>query len=221
MNLGEFNLVIFDPGIKRLIVQNNFFGLSLGQIATTLTAMRINRLNYIKKSYDESDPGFVELKLILDKESVNKIRNNKIFRSYELSLADVKALKEGMQGKTDFDKIVNLADEVDGVSINVKVSLSRKPKNKTLKKTKVMDLIRKTFKINDPDKAKMTVKTRKSINDSLDEINVLVPKLVSTIELKNVKRSTIGAEYVYNNFIEQNYLNETMNMRKEAQKDSV
>lgn len=204
--LGEFNLIIFDPEKKRLIVQRNSFGLSLGQIAKTLTKMRISRYKDIKKEYNKKDPGTVNLNLLLDKDKVENVKNNKIFRSYELRLADIRAIDLKKLGNNDIlHKTVEMVDQVQGVSVSVKVSLARESKEKSLENNTIKKLIDFVQKINNRKKANLLLKARKSVNDQIDEIDVLVPKLMSTIKLEGTNRSTIGAEYVYHNFIDQNY----------------
>lgn len=216
--LGEFNLIIFDPKIRKIVIQRNSSGLSLGQIATALTAMRLSRLKDDNIEFDDEDSGSVKLRLILDMEKVKDVKNNDIYRSYELKVADINKLKSASIDTDAMDSAIDMADEIDGLSIYVRVSLGREPKDKSLKQIlmhKMMDVIIHT---NDPRTASMTVKGRKTINDPIDEVDLLAPKLSSTIFLKNARRSTIGAEYVYTNFLEQNYLN---GMRGKTEKDSA
>ncbi|RHW53703.1 DUF6731 family protein [Lactobacillus bombicola] len=216
--LGEFNLIIFDPKIKKIVIQRNSSGLSLGQIATALTAMRLSRLKDDNIEFNDEDSGSVKLRLILDMEKVKDVKNNDIYRSYELKVADINELKDANIDTNAIDGAINMVDEVDGLSINVKVSLGRESKEKSLKKSLIHKIMDNVLKIRNPRKVSMKLKSRKTIDDAIDEVDLLAPKLSSTIFLKNTRRSTIGAEYVYTNFLEQNYLN---GMRSKAERDSA
>lgn len=123
--------------------------------------------------------------------------------------------------ENELDSAIKLAEEVSGISINVKVSMSKAPKNKSLNRKKLLEKIRKILKINDPSKASMVVKTKKDEYDTLDKIDVLMPKLESEIKLDNIERATIGVDVVYNNFLEQNYFDKEKNMQEEARRDGA
>lgn len=219
--LGEFNLIIFDPSIKRIIIQKNFFGLTLSQISTALTSMRISMQKSINLNSYEEDGSYVKLSLLLDANKSNEIFKNNIFRSYELRLSDINSLEVNDIKENELDSAIKLAEEVSGISINVKVSMSKAPKNKSLNRKKLLEKIRKILKINDPSKASMVVKTKKDEYDTLDKIDVLMPKLESEIKLDNIERATIGVDVVYNNFLEQNYFDKEKNMQEKARRDGA
>ena len=60
----------------------------------------------------------------------------------------------------------------------------------------------------------MHIATRKDIESSIEYIDLLTPRLTSEIILDVKNRSTIGAEYIYNGFKEQNYFNSSQYMQR-------
>ena len=64
--------------------------------------------------------------------------------------------------------------------------------------------------------AQLSVKARQTVDDPLENVDILLPKLRSYIRLVDEGRSTLGAGYIYTHFIEDNYLNEEQHFQQRA-----
>lgn len=214
--LGEFNLIVFDPHINRVIVQSNYFGLSIGQIELALSQMRLTFLESSGITFNRNDPGFVKLEFLVDNESIASLENSDIYRSINLRVADMPNLATTPINSNTLHRVIELGNELGGVSVNIQVSLSHEQKERSLDETEVRELIGDIRTLNENREAKLSVKARSDIESPLENIDVLLPKLTSIVELNNTGRSTLGMEYLYTQFKEQNYFNEEQHMQQRA-----
>ena len=60
----------------------------------------------------------------------------------------------------------------------------------------------------------MNIASRKDEENSIEYIDLIAPRLTSKIILDVQNRSTIGAEYIFNGFKEQNYFHENVHMQR-------
>lgn len=214
--LGEFNLIVFDPHINRLIVQSNYFGLSIGQVELALSQMRLTFLEKTGIAFDRKDPGFVRLEFLVDPESIDSLEDSDIYRSINLRLADIPNLATMPINSNTLNSVIELGNDLGGVSVNIQVSLSHEQKERSLDQTEIRGLIDDVMTLNENREAKLSVKARSDIESPLENIDVLLPKLTSLVELNNTGRSTLGMEYLYTQFKEQNYFSEEQHMQQRA-----
>lgn len=216
--LGEFNLLVFDPHIGKLIVQSNYFGLSIKQIETALTQMRLKYFESKGEYVDSNDPGFVKLEFLVDPKEITSLRESDIYRSINLRVADISRLETMQIKSTTLNKAVELANDMEGIAVTIQVSLSHEPKARSLNNVEMNELIEDIEKlnINQNEGTKLSVKARNSIESPLENIDVLLPKLTSTVVLHDMGRATLGMEYLYTQFKEQNYFSEEQHMQRRA-----
>lgn len=223
--LGEFNLVIFDTSNNICIVQNNFFGLTIGQIQIALTQMRMNWKSDIAENVDPKNPGFVDMAMIPDEEELRKIKNNQIYRKLSVKATDVDALAVQKPNSKLLNQFISLAQSIKGVNFNITIGIAYGSKDASLDKSETNQLIDDIQSLHSDDsnensKVGMKLKARESIQDQLKEIDVLFPKLMSTT-IVNSQRRTIAAEYLYNSFIDQDYFGEGQHYQDRAIKNIV
>jgi hypothetical protein len=222
--LGEFNLIVFDPVNKLIIVQNNFFGLTQKKIQLALSSMRLRWKEDTNAQVDENNPGFVDLAFIPDDEALRAIGNDKIFRSVDVKSSDVEGLSEIDGERAPFlNKVLDLAKSIHGLSFNVKISLARAPKDQSLSDEETRALISDiqalyaTMKDNKKNPvAQMSVGAKDSVDDPVENIDVLLPKLKSYCRIDDEQRSTLGAEFIYQQFLEQNYFSDDQHFQQRA-----
>lgn len=207
--LGEYNLLVFDKSLNSLAIQHNKSGLSWGQIETSLSQMRKNWFNSEDAmSLDEKDPGRIELRVVTDPEKIDEVTNDGIFRAIEITGANIKGLAGKNVDSDVLNQAISLAQEIDGITFNLKVSVSRSPKGKSLKSKSVKSLIKNVVKLhNENDPIGLKISSREDEDDVLESVNVLLPKLSSHFELEDNNRETLGAEYIYHGFIDDCYFN--------------
>lgn len=218
--LGEFNLLVFDPTNQRVIVQSNYFGLSQKQVALVLTSMRIAWKNSTGDTVDDDNPGIVGLEIIPDSEALRKVDKSGIYRSFDVRASDIQSLTGIDINSNTLNRSLELAQSVKGVTFNVQVGLSYSEKDRSLDQTEIRNLIADIQHINnlndDNVAAQLSVKARETVDDPLENINVLLPKLKSYVNLSDENRRTLAAEYIYNRFIEDNYLNDEQHFQQRA-----
>lgn len=101
--------------------------------------------------------------------------------------------------------------------------MSRSAKDKSLHAESVREIIDEvlSLKTNDNLDVSMNISSKQQEDDSIDVINLLEPRLTSTVTMNIQNRSTISSEALYTNFCEQTYLTHTgENMRTKASKVS-
>lgn len=222
--LGEFNLIIFDPTNNLVMVQNNFFGLTQKKIQLALSSMRLRCKEDTHERVDENNPGFVDLAFIPDDEALKSIGDDKIFRSVDVKSSDVEGLSEIDGERAPFlNRVLDLAKSIHGLSFNVKISLAHAPKDQSLSDEETRALIsdiQGLYATMKGDKrtpvAQMSVGAKDSVDDPVENIDVLLPKLKSYCQIDDEQRSTLGAEFIYQQFLEQNYFNDEQHFQQRA-----
>jgi hypothetical protein len=222
--LGEFNLIVFDPTNLIVAVQGNYFGLTLNQIQTALTTMRMRWMESTKQIFNQDNPGFVKFKIIPDELAMQQVNKKGIYRSIDIKGADVQKLaRYGEKHSKFLSQIIRLASGIEGVTFNVQIGLGRQPKDATLSGPETQNLIDEIRRLNQNNGAdknespvQMTVSGRDTVDDPLEKIDVLLPKLQSVCHIVDEHRSTLAAEVIYQSFIEQNYFNEEQHFQHRA-----
>lgn len=216
--LGEFNLLIYDPILRILAIQGNFYGLTTKQIQQTLSNLRINYKAKIKQE-DPELPLLVNLEPIIDNQQINKItRHNKIYRQVVIKGSDYKQLANTNLSSQTIDRAVNAVGKIDGVNFKIEISMARTPKGQTLDVAETKRMINDVLDINReiPGSVAMNISTKKDEDSAVEHINVLTPTLTSYIVLEIEARRTIGVDFMYRQFLEQNYLIPTDSMRNKV-----
>ena len=100
--------------------------------------------------------------------------------------------------------------------------MSRSAKNRSLNADQVRKIIDEVLNIrkNDTADVAMAIASKANEEDPVDVVNLIEPRLTSEIVIKVENRATIGSEYIYTNFCEQNYLDDKNNMREKASRVS-
>lgn len=213
--LGEFNLLVYDPKVQALIVQSNFYGLTTKQIALALTGLR-QKVNKINGTSDGDIPYVVHLSPVIDSNAINKVLNNEIYRKVTIKGADYNAIADSDLNSQLINKTIDALKEIHGVNFELTLSMAKSEKKDTLDKKEVRTMIEDVMRLSEKDDSNvaMHIATRKDIESSIEYIDLLTPRLSSEIILDVKNRSTIGAEYIYNGFKEQNYFNSSQYMQR-------
>lgn len=212
--LGEFNLLIYDPAVNVLITQSNFYGLTAKQIALSLSGLRL-RTNEILGRTDGEAPYAVNLGPIIDNDAINRVLHNEIYRKVNIKGADFNEIAQANLNSTVLSRTIDALGEVHGVNFEVTLSMAKTGKNESLESEEVRLMIEDVLRLknNDLDVA-MHVSSRRDVESSIESIDLLSPRLSSEIVLDVRNRSTIGYEYIFNGFKEQNYFNEVLSIQR-------
>ncbi|WP_428958049.1 DUF6731 family protein [Levilactobacillus brevis] len=219
--LGEFNLLVFDPVNQRAIVQSNFFGLSQKQVELALSAMRLAWKHAINEPINADNPGIVDLEIIPDDEALRHVGDSGIYRSIDVKSSDIQALTRTEINSNTLNSALELASSINGVTFHVQIGLAYTQKDRTLDNAETRNLIGDIERLNEltdtgEAPAQLSVKARQTVDDPLENVDILLPKLRSYIRLVDEGRSTLGAGYIYTHFIEDNYLNEEQHFQQRA-----
>ncbi|MGM0168035.1 hypothetical protein IGI39_003047 [Enterococcus sp. AZ135] len=207
--LGEFNLLIYDPRTKVLITQGNFYGLNIKQIASTLSGLRM-KVNDLNEEPDGDLPYIVNLAPVIDSNAIDKVMNNEIYRKITIKGADFNEIADEDLNSDVLSRSVEALSKVHGMNFEITLSMAKAGKNESLDSEEIRRMIKDVLTLtNDKDlDVGMHVASRRDMESSMDYIDLLTPKLSSEIVLEVQNRSTIGADYIFNGFKEQNYFAE-------------
>lgn len=206
--LGEFNLIIYDPNLDVLITQGNFFGLTTKQIAIALSNMRLKYKEYVGETETENIH-IIHLRPIIDSAAIDRVKENEIYRKIEVKGSDYREIANENLDSNVLDTAVKSMDEINGVNFGISLSMSKAPKSNSLEKDEVRSMISDVLRLKEDDvDISMKVSTRRDEEAAIEYIDLLSPRLTTNIVLEIQNRSTIGAEYIFNGFKEQNYFDE-------------
>lgn len=212
--LGEFNLLIFDPTVNALIVQSNFYGLTAKQVAFSLSGLRL-RTNEILGRTDGESPYAVNLAPVIDNDAIDRVLHNDIYRKINIKGADFNEIAAANLNSTVLSRTIDALGEVHGVNFELSLSMARTGKNESLESEEVRLMIEDVLRLEDENlDVAMHVSSRRDEESSIESIDLLSPRLSSEIVLDVRNRSTIGYEYIFNGFKEQNYFNEVFSTQR-------
>ncbi|WHS17093.1 hypothetical protein O2U01_09265 [Ligilactobacillus salivarius] len=219
--IGEFNLIVYDARYNLLIVQSNFFGLTVKQISTTLSILRQRIKDAMGKSEKDNPKGII-LEPLIDPSEISKIKKHKIYRRIIVKGSDYNFAAADDYKESPLNKAINYLRKIGGVNFNIELSMSRSAKNRSLDADQVRKIIDEVLSIrkNDTVDVAMSIASKANEEDPVDVVNLIEPRLTSEIVIEVENRATIGSEYIYTNFCEQNYLDDKNNMREKASRVS-
>ena len=219
--IGEFNLLVYDAQYDLLIVQSNFFGLTVKQIATTLSILRQRIKDAINKS-EKNKPKGIVLEPLIDPSEIARIKRHNIYRRIVVKGSDYNFAAADDYKELPLNKAIANLSKIGGLNFNIELSMSRSARNKSIDVKQVREIIDEVLNIreNDTVDVAMSIASKANEEEPVDVVNLIEPRLTSEISIEVENRTTIGSEYIYTNFCEQNYLNDKANMRKKASRVS-
>lgn len=194
--LGEYITLVYDTVYKVLGIQSNLFSLNTRQVEVYLEDLR-ERYNQIKNIAEDSLK--VTLQPIIDNSKVKKIKKAEIFREIEINAAVHKL--EAFENST-FNKLSNAIGKLGGANFQIKISLGNAPKNQSLSLDEMETIITEYNKKSEDEKISMKVKLRENLEEELEVINLLTPRIENSITLEVETRRTISHEVIHDNFME-------------------
>lgn len=211
--LGEFNLLIFDPDYNVLITQGNFYGLTTKQIATSLSSLRLKYKEAVGES-EEDNPSLVVLHPVIDKNAISKVKNNDIYRKIIIKGADYHELANEDLNSETLNSAVKALDKMNGVNFELTVSMAKASKGESLNQDEVRDMVDDIIELKGKAlDVSMNLSSRKNEEDAIEYIDLLTPRLTSSISVQVENRATIAAEYIFQHFKEQNYFDDARPMK--------
>lgn len=211
--LGEFNLLIFDPETNVLITQGNFYGLTTKQISMSLSNLRLRFKDEIEES-EEENPSVIFLQPIIDKHAIARVKTNDIYRKVTIKGADYHELANEELSSATLSSAISALDQVNGVNFEITISMSRASKEESLSQEEVRNMVDDIIDLKEKSlDVSMNLTSRKNEENAIEYVDLLTPRLTSSIAVEVENRSTIAAEYIFQNFKSQNYFDPQINMR--------
>lgn len=205
--LGEFNLLIFDPRRHVLIVQSNFYGLTTKQTALALTGMRNEWLRAIDD--EEDDMGIVSLDPIPDDTAIQRARTGQIYKSFKVRCSNVQTFADHTFNSDIINTAVRETDALRGNNIEVSITMGQGPRNSTLDSDDVRSVMDDVEYLRQQDfNVSMHVATKQDEDHKVEVIDLVSPVYRTSLILEFEDRTTIGAEFLYQNYLERNYFDE-------------
>lgn len=202
--VGEFSIFVFDPRSGALVIQSNFYGLTTKQSELALTELR--QRYFTSLGTPEPEVGVVSLAPIPDESAYHRALNNEIVRRINVKASEVSLLDDENITSDTLHKAVGVAGDVGGISFDLTVSMSTAPKNDSLKKNQVNQIIQDIRYLSRQGKdVSMKVTSREDDEHTIETIDLLSPRLKSSMIIEFANRETPGAEFIYTNFVEQNF----------------
>ncbi|MCM0724325.1 hypothetical protein NB814_00970 [Latilactobacillus curvatus] len=221
--IGEFNLVVFDAKYNIVAIQSNFFGLTTKQIEATLSILR-QRVKDVMQESEKDNPKGVVLEPIIDPSEISNVKKHKIYRKITVKGSDYNFAAADNYKDNPLNKAITELKKIGGVNFNIELSMSRTSKEKSLDSGSVRAIIDEVLELKDNDDSdvSMHIASKKEENDSIELVDLIEPRLTSTIEMNIENRTTMKSEAIYANFCDQNYLsvNGSTNMRSRASRIS-
>lgn len=181
-----------------------------------LAATHQNNLDY-KESIGQSEgdsPSVVHLEPLIDKDAISDVKQNNIYRKITIKGADYHELANEDLTSDMLSTSIKALDEVNGVNFEISVTMAREARNKSLDQSEVRKIIDDVLILKEKDlDVSMNIATKKDENNAIEYIDLLTPRLTSSIVVEVENRSTIGAEYIFESFKDQNYYNEEVHMQ--------
>lgn len=207
--LGEFNLLIYDPTMNILITQGNFYGLTTKQIALSLSGIRLKWQDTQGLS-DGDTPYIVHLAPIIDNLAIDRVKSNKIYRKISIKGADYQEIAGTHLTSDVLSRSIDAIDEINGVNFEIIITMAQTPKNESLESDEVRKIIDDVLYLKNREEKdiSMNITSRRDEENAIEYIDLFSPRLTSSIVLDVKNRATIGADYIFNGFKEQNYYNE-------------
>lgn len=212
--LGEFNLLIFDPRHNVLITQANYHGLTTKQIETSLSNLRLKYKEEVRE-LEEGNISVVSLRPIIDNNAISFVKNNEIYRKIVIKGSDYREIENDSLNSEALSSTIRALNEVNGVNFEITVTMSNNPKNESLSQSEVRRMIEDVVKLRE-NKVDVSMNVSSRINEDfvLENTDLLIPKLTSSITIEVQNRSTIGAEAIFHNFKELNYYDQDHHMQQ-------
>lgn len=213
--LGEFNLLIYDPTLNILITQGNFFGLTTKQITLSLSGMRLKWKETIGETDGEDIPYVVHLAPIIDNTAIERVRDHEIYRKIVIKGADYQEIAGEHLTSEVLSRAIDAVNEIHGVNFEISVTMGRTSRNESLESEEIRRMIDDVVNLrnNNEKDVSMHITSRRDEENSIEYIDLFSPRLTSSIVLEVENRATIGAEYIFAEFKNQNYYNREQNMQ--------
>lgn len=214
--LGEFILLVFDPALNSLVVQSNFYGLTVKQTSLALSGMRRTWLERIDEP--EENMGIVSLNPVPDRDAVNRALNNNIYRSVTIKGSNTLMLNDGNYNSDTMNTASRITDTIEGNQFKLTLSMGHGNRNDSLNEEEVRDLIHDIEYLNNQDQdVSMHISTKQDEEHAIEIIDLITPRFTTSLTLEIIDRQTIAADYLYQEFLEMNYYNEEIHARHTLQ----
>lgn len=197
--IGEFNSIIYDNRYGAVIMQSNFYGLTVKQTEQVLTELRFRYLDLIGQNEDR-DPLIVKLAPIIDRSKINRVMQANYYKKIKIKGSDVMLDANLGEGNLLCDARDMLL-ESSGVNIDLTISIGRAEKTASLNDKAVRDVLSQ-FSRADMENQRPQVEVTALYDEEaeVETINLIEPRMTDRIIVDVEPRQTVGHEYLYQQF---------------------
>lgn len=203
--IGEFTGILFDESTNVVMVQSNRHGVSIKQVEQYFTGLRRRYLEHQEQGSTQDDILMLVLDPIMDPGQIERAKK----KAYHEKLT-VKGSKESLlallgdtiKGDKALHYIPGYLGRMAGVEFEITVKAKRGKNYPPLNKEEVLDVIKDFENIKKGERPFIEVTSRDPDEKSAEVINLLKPRIRSSIRFTLRPRETVGAELLFNKMVE-------------------
>lgn len=202
--VGNYTIYVFDPVKNLIFIQSNFYGLTTRQSELTLSVLRER---YKQNQGEKIENTAVKLEPIIDPNALLRIKESEYIRKIAIKGSDVNRLAaEDIKSET-LHYATKATQKTSGINFELTLSLGKGNRDKSIDRKEVSEIINDVARLRSRNQdVGLKISAKEDLNHSVELIDFVEPRLKSNLTLDFPNRETPGAEFIYQNFLEQNLL---------------
>lgn len=202
--VGNYTIYVFDPVKNLIFIQSNFYGLTTRQSELTLSVLRER---YKQNQGEKIENTAVKLEPIIDPNALLRIKESEYIRKIAIKGSDVNSLAaEDIKSET-LHYATKATQKTSGINFELTLSLGKGNRDKSIDRKEVSEIINDVARLRSRNQdVGLKISAKEDLNHSVELIDFVEPRLKSNLTLDFPNRETPGAEFIYQNFLEQNLL---------------
>ncbi|MEK3882407.1 DUF6731 family protein [Paenibacillus sp. PL2-23] len=198
--IGEFNSIVYDISLGALIMQSNFYGLTVKQVELVLTELRFRYLNQIGRN--EENPLIVKLAPLIDRAKIQRVLDADYYKKIRIKGSDF-MLDAALGEDNLLCEARDMLLEASGVNIDITISLGRSERTASLNNDAIRGALAPFVGLNPGDRVPQVEVTALYNEESeVETINLIEPRMTDRVPVDVEPRSTVGHEYLFQSFLE-------------------
>ncbi|WP_184120902.1 DUF6731 family protein [Bacillus thuringiensis] len=197
--IGEFVSVLFDRSYGSIALQSNLYGLSAKQTENVLTQLRFRYLDQIGQT--EEIPLVVRLAPIIDRSKIERVIRADYFKKIRVKGSNV-MLDANLGEDSLLSDARRLLNEVAGINIDITISLGRAERTASLDDESIRQLIDAYNELPEDQRPQIEITALENEEAEIETINLLEPRMTDRISIVVEARTTVGHEFLFNEFLE-------------------
>lgn len=207
--IGEFTGVVYDDKNGVVLIQSNKYGISLAELKEYFSFLR---LRYLKTKSGKEDELMVDLDIVVDKNKISTLKDSKEFRKIKFKGNSVHLAALCSEDETSLKKIGEVMNKFGDLNFELTMSVSieknenAEKKSKTLNVSETNELISQYEKLylnsEEGSKPDLQISRREEINSKVEAVDLLLPKMIDSINIQLEPRKSLGKDSLRENMFE-------------------